>query len=599
MKGAGVYEPYKALDKEVFLKISNKGGYASLNPLVSIPSQFAVDSTKGRVNLDIYNSGRIQAGVLNQTQQPFNNFTFLNEGEVESKEALQVGFKNSASIKNSGSIILSESRDPLHFKGYDDGSLEFANDGEISLSNGNLSYFVRIEQATSGKTLSASLSNTGTLNVRHKDGYSVYLVNISNGVEATLRTFKIPARHYIFSAPNDFIGGGSFVFNSDTKLILTPDDSAEADTTLSLYSKNPWSDGPGIFVGTSDAVKGSVGEANFTTNDEESWKVELIRDEASPDDWKTHKVRVYYEAKHDAGSQMNVYLSRADRDRAFRYEALLEPMKVRMKRNVFIRPFTTQSSYRFIDDSTIKTSGVLMGFSVGAGEAYEHGVHFGYESTDFDSESGRQKADTDSLTLGYHAWWRPIEHFYVKGVASGTCSSSDFTYHALQESSKTDFNSWSFFAYVKSGYDFDAGGLGVFTPEAGFSYIHGRVEDFGLDFAADDLTDRRFHLKNNNDLYASAELKWRAEISNGSGAVLLPRASIGARALLTDRKLEAESYWSEDRHSALIEDDRWQGTAEIGAGILSGSLEFDLLYSGAYSRRTTSHAAWITMGWHW
>lgn len=550
----------------------------------------------GRVDLNIKNSSNISGngGVLVNTQDlVFGNFNFFNaqSGAITSKDALHVGFDKTAFFQNDGTIKSTGADYPVFFKKHHSGDaqLTFINTGNISLDspNGILHSILRIE--VSQGSVDAELTNTGIMSSNKN---WTYLASLYGKVNADLKKFKVPVRTSLFNGVND----GAYIFSNDTKLIFTPDDSTENENILNFYSRNRTD---GIFTGSTSMLVGDPASSNFATNDEESWKVELIRDEATPDDWKTHKVRVYYEARQDAGSQMNVYLNRAARDRAFRYESLLEPMKVRKDRNVFVRPFTAQSNYRFVDDSTIETSGALMGFSVRTGDAYEHGVHFGYESTDFESESGRQNADTDSLTLGYHAWWRPAEDFYVKGVASGTYSSNDFTYHALQDSAKTDFDSWSFFGYLKSGYDINAGGLGVFTPEVGLSYIHGSADDFGLDFAAEDLTDRRFHLKDNNDLYASAELKWRAEIDNGSGAVLLPRASIGARALLTDRKLEAQSSWGEERQTAEIDDDRWQGTAEIGVGILSGSLEFDLVYSGAYSRNTTSHAAWLTMGWHW
>lgn len=585
-----------ALNRNVYLSVSNKGTYTNdIEALVQLhPSRMIYTSNDAEINLSFINEGSINGTAFDSGITPLDSQIFINKGTINSQDTAvrtyvkKVDFINEESgvIKTSGE----GSNSSLHFKSYSDHNdctLAFLNYGTIE-STGTQYYVLTLEHSSGD--FNADLTNLGTIKGKY------YLVELRGKAKAQLHAFKIPVRNYIFYA-HDFYGAGSFLFESYTKLILTPDDATESDTTLNLFSKS--SEDPGIFIGSDKAIDGTVTDSNFSTNDEESWKVELIRDEATPDDWKTHKVRVYYEARQDAGSQMNVYLNRAARDRAFRYESLLEPMKVRKDRNVFVRPFTAQSNYRFVDDSTIKTSGALMGFSVRTGDAYEHGVHFGYESTDFESESGRQNADTDSLTLGYHAWWRPAEDFYVKGVASGTYSSNDFTYHALQDSAKTDFDSWSFFGYLKSGYDINAGGLGVFTPEVGLSYIHGSADDFGLDFAAEDLTDRRFHLKDNNDLYASAELKWRAEIDNGSGAVLLPRASIGARALLTDRKLEAQSSWGEERQTAEIDDDRWQGTAEIGVGILSGSLEFDLVYSGAYSRNTTSHAAWLTMGWHW
>lgn len=581
----------------VQLSVRNEGKTTLSGDLISVPQQIGY-GTNGSVSLAISNQETLSAksvflGANNLVLQDFS-FTNTADSEITTEAQILDVTASNMSFQNAG-LMTAQNKGTgrsmrFKFTSGGEGQITFVNSGIIRTENSHYDDVLNLE-ASYGR-LNATLTNTGSITTANP---WANLVSITSNVKATINTFNIPVRNRIFHAPIDFNDSGTFVITPETRLLFTPNEDTAADTTLNLYARSNF----GIFTGASDIIEGTFTNNTFGTVDPEVWKTELLTSEDAPEDWKSHKVRIYYDGQQDAGPRMNIYLTRMGRERAFRYENIIEPLKVRQTHNVFVRPYLAQSNFRFADDSTIRTSGALMGFTSKISSTYEHGLHFGYESSNFESGSDRQKADTQALSIGYHGLWRPAEKLYLKGVITGTYVENDFTYEALQAKSGNNFDAWSFFAGLNVGTVLKTRNFGDFIPELGFSFIRTDLDDFELLFNDPNLTDRKFSTDAANDAFSSLRLKWVGHLENHEGTVMIPKASLGVRALLTDRTLSSQTRFGDQSQTTLIEDDRWQGTADLSLSVLSGAVEFGMSYAGAWSQNTTSHVGWLTIGYHW
>ena len=540
----------------------------------------------GTINLDGYGIFTAGNNLVLEGVSLNNTGSIVIDGTVST---FDVSARNEFSFANSGEIHVkgnSWTRDLIHIRGQNDINVNFSNTGKIVMDGTAYSIF-RIEAAQGNSE--AELTNLGDIITTNKD---VSYVHLGSKVTAHINTFKIPVRHGIFYAPMDFNTSGKFKVDNNTHLIFTPSEETAQETVLNIYGKYK----DGIFKGEKGLLDGTLTSEMFSTNDP-VWKTEFI--ETNPDDWTDSKVRIYYEAEEDAGQQMNVYANRLNRDRGFRFATLIDPLKVQENFNTFVRPYVSRSDYRLIDRSSVDTEGILLGFTAKLNDQFEHGIHLGYEKSDFDSNHNTQSAESKAFSLGYHALWNLNQNAYIKFIATGSLMDNDLTYKALDDQAKDSFNSWSFFGDMRFGYTFPTQSYGVFTPELGLVYTYNNMDAFDLKFEQQRAVDRHFESSGNSDFFVQPMLTWEHQIINAKGYVFKPRVSLGARALIGDTGIDAVSEFGNNRVRSSIDDERWQGVTMVKLGVYAKPFEFDLAYSGAYGQSSTSHIGWITMGYHW
>ena len=589
--------PKVPLDHDVSILVENSSDATitgSGGPLVRIDEQI---DTNDHVSFNFINAGNISLdknGVYTLGNDfVLTEFNLNNSGQIKVDGAVST-FDVSATEKfdfnNSGNICVKGSswtQDVIHIRGQNNIKVTFANTGKIFMDGAAQSIF-RIE-ATQGNT-EAELTNSGEISTTNK---YVRYVQLGRKVTAHVNTFKIPVRHGIFYAPVDFIGNGKFKVDNDTHLIFTPSEETAQETVLNIFGTGRDS---GIFEGSDKLLDGTLTSEMFSTNDP-VWKTEFI--EINPDDWTESKVRIYYEAQEDAGQQMNVYANRLNRDRGFRFATLIDPLKVQENFNAFVRPYVSRSNYRLIDRSSVDTEGILLGFTAKMNDEFEHGLHFGYEKSEFDSDRNTQTADSKAFSLGYHALWNYMPNAYVKFIATGSFTDNELTYNALDDQAKDDFNGWSFFGDLRFGYVLPTQSFGTFSPELGLIYTYNNTDSFDLQFEQQRAVNRHFERAGNSDFFVQPMLTWEHEVTNDKGYVFKPKVSLGARALIGDTGIDAVSEFGGNRYRSSIDDERWQGVATVKFGVYAKPFEFDLAYSGAYGQDSTSHIGWMTVGYHW
>ena len=585
-------KPFQDID----ITITNQSGadITGQADLIRVNEQF---STRVQVvNLQFLNEGDIDLtghGLYTASSLfYFKEFDFKNSinGEISITNTvplLDVSTGKGFSFANEGKINVTGKdwyKDVIHTR-ISSGKVTFSNTGTISL-NGYAKSILRIE-SNLGNDIHAELSNTG--NIKTNNNY-VSHVNITDGVFAHINTYKIPARSGIFYAPRGFVGSGKFVVDGSTHLIFSPKPTQE--TLLNVYGTQY----DGIFNGSKDLLQGKLTSEMFSTTDQ-AWKVDFI--ENDPNDWTKSQVRIHYEATEDAGQQINVYSNRLNRDRGFRFATLIDPLKVEQNFNVFVRPYVSRSDYRLTDRSSVDTEGFLLGFTAKVNNEFEHGVHFGYEKSEFESGANTQKADSEAFSLGYHSLWNFVSNAYIKFIATGSYTDNDLTYTTLDDYAKDNFNGWSFFGDLRLGYKFLTQSYGTFSPEVAFVYTYNDTDAFDLKFKNENGINRHFESSDNSDFFIQPMLTWEHNIANSKGIVFKPKISLGARALIGDTGIDAVSEFGGNRYVSSIDDERWQGVAMAKVGVYTDPIEIDLAYTGAYGQSSTSHIGWITFGYHW
>lgn len=269
------------------------------------------------------------------------------------------------------------------------------------------------------------------------------------------------------------------------------------------------------------------------------------------------------------------------------------------QQSIFFRPVYVNSYDSASSGYSSNSYGFVFGYDYRRPEDTNDavvGVHAGYTRGDIrytGAHYGDRKEFVDTYYGGVHGITRFAEDFVLSGEASFFYSDSDMRDDNPANRGKAEYDSVAIRAEAAVGYLWDVVGHTI-IPEAGLSYSWQHRDSFTA--SNQHSSDISYGTLDNNELYASARVKWLKQYALSNGWMITPLLGAGITQILTDGELSNSMRFGNETQMVVDQDENTTFTPEANITISSDGYYAIAGYTGGFGGTTTNNMFWLQMG---
>ncbi len=262
---------------------------------------------------------------------------------------------------------------------------------------------------------------------------------------------------------------------------------------------------------------------------------------------------------------------------------------------VFLNPY-----FNFVDNAKYNFDGESMGITGGAtyhaNDRFSLGVHFDFNSSNYDADIMHMESSATSFALGLHASYNIMPKWYVSLQTTGAFSQTDNNYSVNTSSllsAENKYNSEALYLALTTGYVFKLSENFSIMPEIGLSYLTMHSDAYDIKWSSPSMAmplyDMSYDDMYYSNLFGNINLNTRGEWALVNDSTLALNIGLGLRQNLTSNNMETSFSALGNSYTARTREDNTTFITDIGVAYTIGAVSIGLNYNGDYGYHQTVH----------